>query len=663
MVQSHRLFPPALLLLAGLVATPSAFAATTWTQPTPEELKMTSDPNAPGAAAEYLYLQISYAGGAGSVFAAGGVTTVEIYARIKVFNEKGREESSDVRMDYVRGAESISAIDGRTIHSDGTIIPFTGRPYDKEIASFGGTTHMQKVFSMPDVQVGSILEYRYEIRYPFSGTPIWYVQQGLFVRKAQFHFQPSGDYPIQITQMLPPGAKVTGSQVGGYNLAMENIPALPDEDFSPPMHSLGYRVEFLYSPFGSGVQFWKNVGRDWSGNINETATPSGKLKDAVNGIVAPGDSDQQKVEKIYAAVMKLENTSFTRERTKEEDKAQRVKLRNASDVWAAQRANRDEMVLLFVAMVRAAKMKAYAMYVADRSNQIFLKDIPDANQLDDMIAIVNVDGKDLYLDPGERYCEFGKLKWTHTWTGGIRQTDFSGAEIAATPTPQLTDTQISRRGEIQMDADGGIHGTLRVSMTGDEALHWRQEALRTDEQEARKKLETSIEEALPAGVHVHATQLANLTDSTQPLLATFDVSGSMGTRTGHRLIVPAEFFEAQEKVPFASDSRTSPVYMRYPYVVEDQFKLILPANAAVESVPQDAQIPYAPNADFVSRYRSAGTTYQYARRMRVANILYDPKDYAALRGFFQKVNGQDQEQLVLKTAVETAGAAQTGRSE
>jgi hypothetical protein len=632
---AHRCltFVTALVLFAGLPAS----GAVNWTQPTPEELKMTADPAAPGVGAEYLFLQTLSAG-----------DRVDVYARIKILTEKGRDKYSDVRMDYVRGDESVFAVEGRTIHPDGTVISFTGKPYDKELASYAGTTRMEKVFSMPDVQVGSILEFRYAIRYSFIGTPIWHVQQELFVRRASFRFQPSPDYPVQVTQMLPPGAKVQGTALSGFDLAMENIPALPDEAYSPPMHALGYRVEFLYSPYSSGAEFWKKVGKNWSGNVNDVTAPSGKLKEAVDQITAASATDEQKLEKIYAAVMKLENTSFTRERTKEENKAQRVKTKTASDVWNAQRGNRDEITLLFVTMARAAKLKAYVMYVTDRSSQIFLKDIPDADQLDDYIAIVNVEGKDEYFDPGERYCEFGKLKWTHTWTGGIRQTDFSGAELGTTPTPTYTDTQTTRRGEVQMAEDGTLGGTIRVSMTGDEALRWRQDALRSDEQETLKKFGDAFQESMAPGVRVKAKEFSNLTDSTQPLIAKLEVSGTMGTKAGHRLILPSSFFEAHQEAPFASETRVTPVYMHYPYEVEDQLKLTLPADTAIESVPQDAEIPFVPNADFMSKYRGSGTTYLYARRIRVANILYEPKDYGKLRGFFQSVNGQDQAQLVLK---------------
>ena len=635
-----------LVLSLALVFAGPAWSAATWTQPTPEELKMTSEPRAPNAEAVILYFEIN---------SDEREHTESVYARIKIMTEAGKQEFSDVRMEYVQDLQSVHDVEGRTIHSDGTVIPFAGKPFDKEVVNAYGYRVIQRVFSMPDVQIGSILEYRYQLHTDTLIEPTWYVQQIAFIRKAEFHYIPSTEYGVQSVQILPPGVKVTGGG-NGYDLKMEDVPGLPEEEDAPPRHAVGYRVSFFYTYYNSTDQYWKERGQQLSSYLNDITAPSGKLKDAVDQIVAPGDSDQQRLEKIYAAVMKLENTSFTRERTKEENKIQKVKQRTATDVWTAQRGDKDELTLLFVGMAKAAKFKAYIMFVTDRDRGVFLREVPDMDQFDDLIAIVNVDGKEMFFDPGQRYCEFGKLEWTHTWTGGMRQTDGSNAVLTTTPTPVLTDTDIVRKAAVQMDADGTIHGTITVSMTGDAALRWRHEALRSDEEETRKQFDNDLQPKMAPGVRVKTTQLVGLTDYSQPLVATVEVTGSIGTKTGHRLFLPGTFFEANAKARFATSQRDSPVYMHYPYIEEDQLKLTLPPDMAVESVPQDGQIPFMPNADFASKYRGAGATYLYARRLRVANILYETKDYAPLRDFFQKVNAQDQGQLVVKLGTATAAS-------
>ena len=50
-----------------------------------------------------------------------------------------------------------------------------------------------KAFTLPDVQVGSILDFRYSLRYPDKRVlaPEWIVQDRLFQKKATFKFIPS----------------------------------------------------------------------------------------------------------------------------------------------------------------------------------------------------------------------------------------------------------------------------------------------------------------------------------------------------------------------------------------------------------------------------------------------------------------------------------------
>ena len=48
---------------------------------------------------------------------------------------------------------------------------------------------------MPDVEVGSIIEYRYELRYDdnYFIAPDWYVQSDFYTRKAHYLWRPTSE--------------------------------------------------------------------------------------------------------------------------------------------------------------------------------------------------------------------------------------------------------------------------------------------------------------------------------------------------------------------------------------------------------------------------------------------------------------------------------------
>ena len=157
------------LLSALTVLSAVSTRAQQWTVPTPEELAMTSQPEVPGAPAVYLFREET---------TDDKLHMFSIYVRLKVLAERGKEHGN-VELKYAKlsdgGGYTVEDIQGRTIHPDGTIIPFTGKPYEKLVEKTQGVKVMAKVFTLPDVEVGSILEYRYKLRYDDRSylTPEW----------------------------------------------------------------------------------------------------------------------------------------------------------------------------------------------------------------------------------------------------------------------------------------------------------------------------------------------------------------------------------------------------------------------------------------------------------------------------------------------------------
>jgi hypothetical protein len=634
------------------------FASTGWQQPTADELSMKSYPADPNASAVFLYREETV---------DDNLHMHYLYARIKILTPKGKEMFSDIEIPYEATSFSVDSIAGRTIHADGTVIPFTGKPYDKLMVKAGGIKLMEKVFSMPDVQVGSIIEYRYKLRYGdnFFVSPYWLVQQKVPVVKAHYYFMPDKStglggeivstlYGHQLlsnvlgfTESLPPGATVMTPADGSYTLDVSNVPAIPQDSYMPPLGGSTYRLIFYYTPFHSESEYWKTLGKYWESDFDHFAKPSDQIRAAVKSIVAPGDSDQVKVQKIYAAIMLLDNTRFSRAHSAEENKAQGVKIRNVEDIWTQKRGTDDELTRLFVAMVRAAGIKAYGAIVVDRSRRIFQAAYLTWDQMDDELAIVNIGGKEVYLDPGQRYCEFGQLNWKHSFTAGIRETDH-GTALFDTPGQNYTENSTERFAQLALGSDGKVTGTIEVNMRGATALYWRQAALNRDKTALNKAFEDDLQHSMPAGVIVKTNHFIGLTDATNPLMVIVNVSGEIGTQTGKHVFLPAVLFEAGNAPIFVETHRLESVDMNYPYSQLDQFKMELPPNLATDSLPQAVDVPFLPHADYVETFNSKDNTVTYGRHLRVADAFYKATEYPALREFFQKISADDHQQIALK---------------
>ncbi len=641
----------AILLFAAIVPA----AACAQFQPiNPDELKMTSDPKAPGADAEYLYLE---------EIDADVQHSSTYYARIKVFTEKGKEAAT-VEIPYWGDMYSIGGISGRTIHADGTVISLNVKPEDLTIRKTKRGRVNRKVFNMPSVEVGSVLEFTFQVRdnlqFYWHLSPDWEVQTQYPIRKAHFLFTPADVFNLVWWPKLPQGATVKNDAAGRYYLDVTDIPAVPNEEWMPPSDSLLYRVHFYYRRETDPLDvddYWKAEAKLWSKDIDKFADPNKTIRDAVTGLIASSDSDLVKAQKLYVAVEALDNTDYSRHKT--ESERRELKLKEASraeDVWTQKSGNSNQIALLYLAMLRAAGLTAYAMQVVSRDNGTFDPSYMTTQQLDDDVVILSTGGKETVLDPGEKMCPFATLSWKHSGAEGLRQSA-DGAGRADTPAQVFAANTIKRTGELTVDPQGSVSGTLQIMMTGQDALYWRQQAIESDATELKKQFDhEELEGVVPDGIEAHVDHFLELDEPDRVLMAVIQVKGTLGTATAKRLILPGFFFESHGGAPFVSaEKRLEPVDMHYANQITDQVTYDLPAGASVEGAPQDAKFSWEGHAVYIVKTKPAPGQITVARVLADAFTIAKPEEYQDLRGFYQKVAAADQGQLVLTVSPAAKG--------
>jgi hypothetical protein len=658
-----------------LTASSPALCFAQFQTPTSEELKMTADPKAPGASAVFLNVE---------EIANDPIHYQSFYARIKVLTEKGKDLAT-VEIPYMKGTYQITDIKGRTIHSDGTIVPLAGKPEDllisKTVNKDGETTQFsRRVFTLPSVEVGSILEYFYEVRYDekhFS-SPTWEIQRPYFVHKAHYFFTPFKGFLAGMqnatsmyledehervlntliwTPKLPAGVGPLKADASGhYNLEVTDVPPIPVEEWMPPIQSFLYKVNFYYKSSGSAAEFWADDGKLWSKDVDHFAETSKTIREAVSGLIAPADSELDKAKKLYKAVQALENTDYSRKKSESELKQLKLKnVKHAEDIWNQKTGSSEEIALLYLAMLRAAGLPAFAMKVVDRQEGTFDINYLSLRQLDDTIVILSSGGKEIYLDPGEKMCPFQTVSWRHSGAGGIRQTA-GGREPNVSPIQPYPDNKILRIGDVTLDSKGAVTGSFRFVMNGQEALYWRQRALTSDLDEVKKQFDRWIESIFPSGVEAHVESFSALDDTDKNLIAFVKAQGVLGSATSKRLLLPGFFFETRGGHPFvAQEKRQEFVDMHFGEVETDQVTYHLPAGLNVESAPQDGKVTWPEHAMLGSKTVPAPGQVTIARSLSRAFTFLKPEEYQDLRGFYQKVAASDQQQLVLSTTPAAKG--------
>lgn len=631
-------FLRAALPLLALASPALAFAQ--FQPPTDEELKMTADAKAPGAAAIYLYHEETSDDSTG---------ISALYNRIEVLTEKGKELAT-ISVAFEPGNDKLVSLEGRTIHSDGAITPLTAKPADLLDVKTAEFQVDRLVFTLPAVEVGSILEYRVKFhRDGFLPLPSWQIQCEYLVKKAHFSYQPLSFYNLLVGTHVARGVRAVINK-GVVTLDLTDIPPLPDDDWMPPLNNIRWRVEFSYSKFRNSAEFWDDARKSWASFVLEFTKPTGQLKKAVATIVAPEDNDEAKAQKIYAAVMKLENTAFTRQKSQAERKKEKLKdIRKAEDIWKQQAGNDDEIALLYAALARTAGLKVSPLKVVDRNRAMFDSSYLSAGQLDDYIVMLELAGKKVYLDPGQKMCPYGMLHWKHSLATGFQlASEGSTAVIATTPAFLSSHPTVTRDTRLSIDEAGSVNGIVRFVLDGPNALYWRQLQLNNDADEVKKQFSEYTRDSLPEGVQADFDHFLSLEDYPSNLIAIVKISGSLGTVTGKHLVLPAFLFQSRASHPFVTrEARSIPVDLHYPWMEEDDATYDLPPGFIVESIPQDAEIPWPDHATLKINSSTENGSISVRRIMTSNVILLDATEYPNLHDFYLKIATADQQQLVL----------------
>lgn len=647
-------------VLALFFAAPVVSALDDWQPITPDDLKMTS----------------AQAGNAEAIILYHEVTSDDVkkdrveYKRIKILTEKGKR-FADVEIVYGKDGHfgtGISDVKARTISPDGHISSFSGKVFDKTVVQGHGIKYQAKSFTLPDVQVGSIVEWRYTEYWSdtFVLPARWILQEELAQKRVKFSYTPlplgesheveighgdvaDGVYHLEIG--LPQGVAFKNPKPGTMQLEMADIPAYDAEEFSPPAEMMKMRVYFYYGNrhMLKAEEFWKEQGKYWDKEVEKFMGHSSAVGKAAQEAVNASDTPEQKLRKIYALMQKMNNLSYQDKGWLETLADDRKAINTAEQALEQKSGTHNDLARLFVAMVRSLNMPAYLMRVSTREETFFQPTVPEWTQLNSEIAVVTgADGKELFLDPGARLCPFGLLEWKRTGVKGIRQKVGGGTEISETPIPSYHDAMRQRIAVLKLERDGTLKGQLVFFWMGQEALQRRIDGTQTDEAGRKKAAEDEAKALLPSTAIVKADSLTAWDDPDQPLKAVFSVElPGFATTTGKRLLLPSELFQTRQI--FAHSERKNSVYFDYPYRVIEKTQITLPPDVQVENLPQNEPV----KTDFAVcgvQRTVKGNVLELRRDFALGGNSFPLKDYPALKSFFEKVHSADEEQVTLKNS-------------
>ncbi len=138
--------------------------------------------------------------------------------------------------------------------------------------------------------------------------------------------------------------------------------------------------------------------------------------------------------------------------------------------------------------------------------------------------------------------------------------------------------------------------------------------------------------------------------------ADFTVDG-FGQSAGDFLYVSPMLLGRVEENPLKAPERTFPVDMGYGRDIAYTATINIPENYTVSEMPQNLQFGMQGGGVLYKRIMAEKDgKIEIMCRLTVAKVVFPPNQYAALRGFYERVVSASGEQIVLQRKAATSGS-------
>lgn len=598
------------------------------------------------------------------------------YSRIKVLTAEGRKYG-DVEITYVQQETDIVDIRARTTSPAGVSTEFTGTVFDKSIVKSKRLKVQAKTFTLPNVDIGTIVEYSYKKTWHRSIPDVflhpttfffgrtfswpsasWVLPKALFVRHARLVVHPFKKTPLDWATIRPPeGSQVTQLTDGDYQLEINDLRPIVSEPFDPPDAVLDHRIYFFYVyPWHTESNYWPSASHAGGDDVDQFLGNGKTAAKVVAETVSPSDPPEVKLRKLYVRSQQINTLTTRPEMTQKQLKQEDFrKNKNVEEVLQHNYAFANEINLVFVALARAAGFDACVVRLVERSRDAFYKEVLDVGQFNAEVVMVKYGDKTVFLDPATPFCPYGLLPWEETGVAGLRLLAStywaSDLSVFVNIPPSTSDQAITRRkATIRLDAEGNADGDLQIRFEGQEGLQRKLDHVKDDDTGRKSSAEKEVRDLLPAEstVELQSTSGWDNVDEALTYECKFSIP-HLAVMAGKRMLVPAAIFNINGTTPFPSPTREHAIDFSHPYRSEDDLTFVIPSGMKVEALPgslfDDKQ-----SVSFRSSVSETAGGIEFHRLLTVDHFFFLPAGYNALRNFFNQVMKNNGEKIVLSSA-------------
>lgn len=430
---------------------------------------------------------------------------LKLQVRIKILNEEGKDYG-EVEIPH-SAFYRLRDIEGRTVLPDGRIIPLPKEAIFEERRSRSNKTFVTKLV-FPSVEAGAILDYRYTVRWDhlFFIEP-WYFHNEIPTLLSEIvYIKPPNigldQWGVQAGVPIQSEAR-KGARGAEYRIWSENLPAIPDEDYSFPFGDLSSRfmmIPKVVQAYGDKILLmdsWRSTCELYADSYKDVRRKDRKAQQKASELAAGQTSLLDKIAVLHAFVRDDIQSlwSVGVGINGEENRVDKIlDDRQATAVGKA---------LVLQSMLEAIKVESDLVWAPDRSEGMVDLKVANPWWFDTALVRVVVDGEPIFLDPADRSAGFGYLAARYEGMPAV-VFDKTKPEVIELPRAPHGDNHRIATVGLEVDDEGRLKGQGTLELGGHEA--WQFFDLRDTREETEEMWREWLENRYP-GFDISAVEL------------------------------------------------------------------------------------------------------------------------------------------------------------
>lgn len=568
------------------------------------------------------------------------------HVRIKILNEDGLDKANVTLSYYAKNnTENITGVKAHTINLDEKGKPVITELSGKSIFNEKINEHTGEVrFSLPNVKVGSIIEYKYKNNSRFySYLDTWYFQDDIptLYSAIKVNMPDSFRYNLVLfgDQLRAKYAKKQTSE-----WIMTNMSSIKEEAYVNNYRDFIEHIRFqlagyyragkglVATEFVNTMTTFEELAKEYMANTDFLGRRN-FAKKKLETILDGSENSWAKLEKIY---------DYVRTNVKWNEKYRIYPKKSAPTVIENREGNNAEINYLLVLLLREAGFKCNPALARSNFRGLLQKDYPLISQFDQVLACVELYGKHHFLNATSLYRPYNLLdeedlnyhafvleKGNPHWAK-IKAVEKNNQNVIVTY--NYTNLE-NPKCKIQLRETGYMAAFSRENLADNGAESWMENYLDLD------NIEFSID-----SLSFKNEQNVNLSLQMEGNFNMEPIDDPNG-----EFIYLNLFSEDKSKNPFLKEKRQYRIDYNYPRSKSIVLKFILPDGFHFEDYPRGQKIEL-PNdsGSYLFITKNNGRELSVRTSFAINISSFSKKDYEILREFYSQMSKLMGSQIVIK---------------